>query len=418
MAATAPDTPLARAKHAVETANRAAGSAERVRIGLLTPLTETGYVIAGEMMTRGTCLAADYVREHGGLPGGKQFEIVLEDDQATTAHEPMVRSAVAGMAKLGVVDEVIAVLGQWHVRTVDKVVELSDALGIAHFVTTGHNGITARNYRTVFRTFFSTTDRAAIMVRFMAEQGARRVAVIAANSLFGKHFADDVERIASAPPYELEVLRIDYEQETTTEVSAELARIKAWQPDFLINLGVMIPKRMTAEDIINQAARLGLLPDVPMLVGIPFPSVSSTFWQNVGAAGNLIVWPASQFRLTWPGLTDLGRWFIERYTAQYGAFPSEMAMTAFTNVTMVAQALQRARTQDRAGLVDALAAGPLDSWAGPVSFGRRDGQLHHSPATIQLLQYQQVGQKFEEAAVVYPPELQTHEYAAPQTAAR
>ncbi len=409
------ETPLERARHAVETANRAAGSAPRARIGILTPLSDTGWVVAGELMTRGACLAADYVREHGGLPGGAQLELVLQDDQETAAREPMVRSAVGGMAKLAIVDEVLAVLGQWHVRTTPKVAELAERLGVPHFLTTGHSTVTAQRYRTVFRTFYSIEDRARLLVRFMAEHGARRIAIIAADSLFGKMFAAAVQRLAGGEPYGLAVLREDYDQERATEISAELARIKAWRPDFVVNLGIMV--RMTAHDVVTQAAAAGLRPGVPMVVGIPFPSVSADFWRLVGEAGNLIVWPSSQFRPGWPGMTAIGRWFVERHTTAYGSFPSEMTLTAFTNVTIVAQALRRARALEREALLDALESGSFETWCGPVSFERGAEHWHHSPPTIQLMQYQHVGQSLADAAVVYPPELKTHDYLAPQPAA-
>lgn len=416
MTAIESDTPLSRATHEVRSANQAAGSAERFKIGILTPLTDTGWVVAGEMMVRGACLAADYVREHGGICGGKQLELVLENDQATATHEPMWRSAVGGMAKLAIVDDVVAVLGQWHVRTTPWVVELSQRLGVPHFVTTGHPDVTAQQYRTVFRTYYTTSERAEIMVRFMKEQGARRIAILAANSLFGKVFADAVEAMASAAPLACEVLRIDYEQDTASEVRNELERIKAWAPDFVVNLGIMV--RMTAYDIINQAAEAGLLPDIPMLVAIPFPNASADFWKRVGANGQGIVWPTSQFRPNWPGLTEIGRWFIERYTAKYGAFPSEMALGAFTDVTIIAQALSRASVPGREGLIDALESGSFDSWRGPISFERRTDHWHHSAAPIQLMQYQRIGENFADAAIVYPAQFKTRDYVAPAAEAQ
>lgn len=408
MAGTATDSALIRATRAVHAANAAAGSVPRHKIGILTPLTDTGWVVAGEMMVRGACLAADYIRERGGIRGGEQLELVLEDDQLTAAREPMWRSAVGGMAKLAIVDDVLAVLGQWHVRTTPWVVELSHRLGVPHFVTTGHPEVTTRRYRTVFRTFYTITERADIMVRFMKAHAARRVAIIAANSLFGKMFADAVEAMAAASPAACEVLRIDYDQETATNVQIELQRIKAWKPDFLVNLGIMV--RMDAYSIINQAGAVGLFPGVPMLVGIPFPNASTEFWRRCGANGELIVWPTSAFRPGWPGLTPTGRWFADRYTATYGAFPSEMALTAFTDVAIIAQALDQAGSSDRDALIAALERGTFDSWRGPIHFERHAEHWHHSPAAVQLLQYHTVGDTLGQAKVVYPPALCTGDY--------
>jgi branched-chain amino acid transport system substrate-binding protein len=401
------DTPLSRATHLVQSANQAAGTAPRYKIGILTPLTNTGWVAAGEMIVRGACLAADYVRERGGLRGGKQIELVLEDDQATAARESMARSAVGGMAKLGLMDDVLAVLGQCHVRTTLAVVELSERLGIPHFITSGHADVTARGYRTVFRTCDSTSDRAALMMSFMRAQGARRIAILAPSSLFGKMFADTLQSLACC-----DVLRLDYDHGTAVSVRRELCQIKNWQPDFIVNLGIMV--RMTAPDIIAQAAELRLLRSAPMLVALPFPNASIAYWKRLGSDGNLIVWPTSQPRPYWPGLTSIGHWFIGRYVDKYGELPSEMALTAFTDVAIIAQALEWVRFPTREGLIDSLEAGSFQSWRGPIKFERRHDHWHHSPPALQLMQYQLVGQSFADAAIVHPPELKTHDYIAPR----
>jgi ABC-type branched-subunit amino acid transport system substrate-binding protein len=111
------------------------------------------------------------------------------------------------------------------------------------------------------------------------------------------------------------------------------------------------------------------LPGVPLLVGIPAPSASAD------------------------------------YGEKYAAFPPEMSLTAFTDVTIIAQALDRAVEPTRRGLTDALAVGTFDCWRGPISFERRADHWNHSPSTLQLLQYKKIRQSLGEAAVIYPPEL-------------
>jgi branched-chain amino acid transport system substrate-binding protein len=401
------DTPLGRATHLVQSANRAAGTAPRYMIGLLTPLTNTGWVAAGETIVRGACLAADYVRERGGLRGGRQLELVLEDDQATATRESMSRSAVGGMAKLAVMDDVLAVLGQCHVRTTPAVVELSERLGIPHFVTSGHPDVTAQRYRTVFRTCDSTMDRAKLMMGFMQAEGARRIAILAPSCLFGKTFADALQSIACC-----DVLRLDYDQETAVSVRRELCQIQAWQPDFIVNLGVMV--HMTAPDVIAQAAEFGLLRQYPMMVALPFPNAAPDYWRRLGSAGNLILWPTSQPRLESPGLTSIGHWFLENYLAKYGELPSEMALTAFTDVAIIAQALEWVRFPTREGLIESLESGTFQTWRGPLRFERGPAHWHHSPPALQLMQYHVVGQSFSDAAIVYPHELKTQDYIAPR----
>lgn len=367
-----------------------------VRIGVLTPLSETGAMLAGEMLVRGACLGSQYVRERGGIKG-RQLQLVLADDQATAAREPMWRSAVGEMAKLAIVDKVIAVLGNWMVRTTELVAETSHRLRIPHFVTTGHPKITAMGYDTVFRTFYSIDDRAEIASHFLRDKGARRVGIMASTSPFGQFFANAVtDRIPFA-----EVLRVDFDPDGTTDFRNDLVRMREWGADFLINLGIIA--RDSAYNIINQAAEVGLLPDTPMLVGIPFPSAASDFWTRVGRNGISITWPSTSFRPGWSGLTLIGQWFVREYQKRYnGEFPSEMALTAFTDVTILCQALFMAREVNGESLIETLECQSFDTWRGPIRFERGPDHWHHAPAPLQLMRYQHVGDALEQAAIVYP----------------
>lgn len=403
---TADTSSLSRAMREVDLANHAGAGAERLRIGILTPLSEPGWPVAGEIIIRGACIATEYVREHGGLPGGRQFELLVENDQQTAQHESMRRSAVAGMAKLGVVEQVLAVLGQWHLRTTPWVVELAERLGIPQFVENAHTTVTAQKFRTVFRTFFTVAELVPLMAEFMTRHGAHRVAVIAPDTVWGKMVAQTFAETARTAAFGLDVFRVDFEQETARDVYGELKAILEWGPDFILNVGVMagLP---TAYMVINQAAEIGLLPRIPMMVSFAFPNASADFWRAVGANGHRIVWPSLLFHPSWPDLTAIGRWFIDRYRSKYGTFPPLPSLAAFTDVTIIAQALSRARGDGRDALLEALESHTFATWRGSVRFERRDDHWHHDPSRLVLRQYQEVGQSFDDAAIVYPPELAT-----------
>ena len=68
--APAEETHEDRARRNIEAANREAGS-NPVRIGVLTTLTPPGDPTAGELISRGARIGAEYVREHGGVLGGR-----------------------------------------------------------------------------------------------------------------------------------------------------------------------------------------------------------------------------------------------------------------------------------------------------------------------------------------------------------
>lgn len=400
------DTNESRSRAAVAAVNDGAGP-EAVPVGILTPLTGPGDPTAGELIVRGACLGVEYLREAGI---GRPIRLVLQNDQETADRELMARSAVGGLAKLAMIDEVIAVLGQWHLRTADPVAATAELLGVPIFIENGHNTITAKQRRTLFRTYFSIADRMPMIVDFLIEQKLFRAGLMAPNTVFGKMLADTFEEVAAASGAPFEVRRHDFDQETTYEVYDELRDIAAFGPDVLVNCGVVRTNYM----VINQATEIGLLPGTPMLVTFPFPMRSEDYWRLSGPAGNHVVWPATKYRPSWPGLTAIGRWFSDRYAERYGSFPPDNALNAFTDVTIIGQALARIGEPTRDGLLTELELGEFDSWRGPVSFSRGTNHWHHSPPEFLLMQYQEVGQDFDKAAIVGPPAERTHDYLPPR----
>lgn len=405
---TAAGTPESRARAEVAEVNAAAGT-DPVRLGVLTPLTGPGDATAGELITRGARLGADHVGEHGGVLGGRRLAFVLQNDQENAAAETMQRSCVGGIAKLAAYDQVTAVLGQWHLRTAPYVAEVAEAFGVPLFVENGHNTLTRQHRRTLFRTYLSVADRTPMMVEFAVEQGWRRVAVLAADTVFGAMCADTFQQVADETGADLEFLRFDFDQETTTDVRDQLRRVRDWGPDLLFDCGVVRTNYL----VINQAEELGLLPGVPLMVAFPFPMRSADYWRLAGPAGNHVLWAATPFRPSWPGLTPIGRWFVDRYAERYGSFPPDNALNAFTDVTILAQALDRAGTDERAALIAALESGEFDTWRGPVRFERGVEHWHHSPPDFMLMQYTRVGQTVDDAVVVYPPQAATGPYERP-----
>jgi branched-chain amino acid transport system substrate-binding protein len=146
-----------------------------------------------------------------------------------------------------------------------------------------------------------------------------------------------------------------------------------------------------------------------------FPMRSKDFWRLAGPVGNGFIWPATHYRPSWPGLTEVGRWFTSAYRERYGTFPPDTSLSAFTDVTTVVRALADAPTQDRDGLVRSLEAREYPTWRGPVRFERNGDHLHHDAAPICLMQYRSPDQDFDEAAIIWPPDVRTQDYAPPKT---
>jgi len=394
-----------RARRDIDAANREAGP-NPVRIGLLTTLSAPGDPTAGELISRGARIGAEYVREHGGILGGRNVELLLVNDVEGADDTTMGDTAVKGLKWLNE-QGVVAIFGQWHLRTSGRVSAMTEEMGLPMFIENGDSDATRRR-RTVFRTYFTIANRVPVMVGFLASVGLRRLAILAGDTVFGLSTANELERVGGAE-HGMEFLRFDFSQATATDVRPELEQVKEWGADAILNCGLIRTNYM----VVNQAAELGLRPQLPMMVPFGFPMRSADFWRYAGPAGIGFLWPATQYRPSWDGLTDIGRWCIARYSERYNDFPPDTVLSAFTDVTLIAQALDVAGIDDRDALIEALESREWTIWRGPVRFERGEEFWHHDSPELVIWQYQEVGQIFDDAANVYPPERRTQPYKTP-----
>jgi branched-chain amino acid transport system substrate-binding protein len=205
----------------------------------------------------------------------------------------------------------------------------------------------------------------------------------------------------------MQVLRLDFEQESALDWRDQLRQIQAWGPDVFINGGLNVIAGGgpvgNSYRILQQAIEVGLVPGVAMMVTFGFPMRSADYWKMAGKEGNGVMWTASLFRPSWPGMTDYGRWFTDHFMQRYGVAPPDTSLSAFTDITIIAQALGAADEISRDALIDRLESMEFDSWRGPIRFERGAEHWHHSPPEIVIMQYQKYDQGFDEAAIIYPP---------------
>lgn len=384
------------------------GQAPTVKIGVLTPLSPPGDFGAGQLITRGAALGAAYVNTvMDGVLGdpcrqpARRVEVVVEDDAGTP------EKGLAGFRKLATRDRVVAVLGQFHSSVMLAAQPLAEELKIPFFSTQASAAaITATRLTYTFRTHAIDPDRALAWMDFFKRFNFRKVAIIAENTDYGIGLIEETKRLIAAQgaPMQLEAVIFD---RGTTDFTPLLLRIKAAQPDLVINVGVGTPAFL----IIKQAHDVGLFPGVPMLGSYDFP-VRPEFWQNLGPAGNYFAYIAYYHPAM--ALTDLGKWFKERYEARFREPAVYTAFNAFGQIAIIAQAINRACSTDGPALVRALETGRFMNWNGPVTFPRGEGAYWHqaSPPLI-ILQYTGVNQGYDKATILWPPQMKTGDLAKP-----
>ncbi|MGD8647909.1 MAG: ABC transporter substrate-binding protein [Desulfobacterales bacterium] len=377
-------------------------AAEPVKIGVMTPLSPPGATLLGQFIQRGAEMGAEYVNSEGGVLGGRQLELVIEDDSGTP------EKGIAGYRRLVTQKNVSAVIGQVHSSVMLAVGDLSEKLGVPVFSTQASSkAITEKHLMTAFRTHAIDPDRARMWLQFIKETGYKRIGLLAENTDYGFGLVDETKAGMKALGLDLELKSLVFDKKVV-DLTPQLLELKAWKPDLLIDIH-SVPT--SAYLMVKQAYDIGLFPSTPILASFDWPG-RAEYWKNLGDKGNHILF-ISYYHPNMK-LTDRGEWFKEQYLKKYGEFPIYAAFNGFGQILILKDALELAKSDKPADLINALEKGEFTSWNGTVTFERGDGPYWHqwSPQ-LMVLQYTQSGQSPKDAPIIYPPDMKTGDYKAP-----
>ncbi|MEM4415650.1 MAG: ABC transporter substrate-binding protein [Candidatus Caldarchaeum sp.] len=367
--------------------------AEPIKIGLLTPLSPPGDPGAGTRLKRGAELAVEIINEQGGVLGRK-IELVVEDDAGTP------EKGVAGARKLITSDRVIAIGGQYHSSVALQVQEVCEEYKvICMFPHPSAAAITEKGRTWTFRVHVTDLDRADILIRWAKEQGYKRIAAVAENTDFGLGYVKNLKAKMNEYNYNAEFFEIVFDR-TTKDLTPELLKVKEFNPDLIINIGVGAPTFL----MVNQAAEVGLLPKTQMAASFDWPT-RVEFWDNVGSKGVNIVWVGT-FHPAIP-LTEMGKKFLERYRQKFNEDPIYPDFQGFGHIYVLAQAIQKAGSADPEAVRKALLEHEFDYWVGKVKFKQTPGPgwQHVTVPSLHIAKWTAERQKLSEAPILYPKEL-------------
>lgn len=376
---------------ACATGSGGGGSAagEPVVIGLQVPLSPPGDATAGQLIQRGAELGVQYVNENGGVLDGRKLQLAVQD----TKGQP--ESGVAGYRTLVTRDRAVAVTGFFHSSVNLAVNEAANSLGVPTLGTQSSAAdITAKHYDAAFRTHVIDPVRVAAWLRFIEQEGYQKVAMIAEDTDYGVGLVEEMKAQAADGDLGLDLTSIIFDHKAT-DFTPQLLKIKASDPDLVINIGVGHPYDL----ILQQATTIELYPEVPMLVSYDAP-VRPEFWEVHGEQGAGVYFTA--YYSPQQELSEAGQWVAETYQAKYDEPAVYGSLNAFGDVIVLAQAIDDAGTTEKEQLVQALENGSFTSWtANPVTFPRADGVYWHNWAPpVLILQYTEPHQDPKDAELV------------------
>ena len=236
-------------------------------------------------------------------------------------------------------------------------------------------------------------------LRSTSGQPIKTAAMLHEDSIFGTGFADLLKQLG--PRHGLEVPgTVSYSVRGLTDVTTELSRIQALNPDIAIvtgylNDGILIAR--TAKDLQLK----------PPMVGLSNGAFSTQqFVDQVGGTAEFIMDANYHYDATKPRAREVR----DRYRAKFGGDMPTHAVMAYESVQVLKDALGRACATDRAKLRDALAetkyADHILPYQGPIEFDEK-GQAKNARSIVMQVQKGQIVQvapsNVAEAKPVFPP---------------
>lgn len=328
---------------------------DKVKIGLITTLSgpQAG---TGREMVDGFNLA---IKHAGGKFGGAEVELVVADDQ----FKPDVGKSVAErLVQRDRVDIVTGVVFSNILLALSDTV-LKDRRGV--FLINSNAGPSELAGKGCSPNFFSVSwqndNTHEAMGQHMTNAGVKKAYLLAPNYPAGKDALAGVKRY-----YKGEVAAEVYTQLGQTDYAAEIATLRAAQPDatyFFYPGGMGIA-------FIRQYAQAGLIKTVP-LFGPSF-SLDQTILPAIGDAAVGVY--ASTF---WSEKlqNSANEKFVRDFEATYNRIPSPYAAQSYDSGMLIDSALKAtggklASKADKDKFRDALRAANFNSVRGPFKFNR------------------------------------------------
>jgi len=246
--------------------------------------------------------------------------------------------------------------------------------------------ITRQGYKWVFRVSATTGDYAQILLDMALSLGKpKSIAILNENTDFGVSAAKSAKVTA-----EQKGLKLVFEEAYSAgspDYRSTLSKVKAASPDLVF----MVSYVADAILLMRQSREIGLSPMAFLGAGAGFSTAEFAKEQNISHA----IFSSTQWTgdVAWTG----ARSFNERYKERFKKEPTYHAANAYTALTVMAEAAQKAGG-DREKTAANLRTGKWDGLFGEVKFEDFDGYQGQNRHQM-LVEQVQDGKYF----TVYPP---------------
>ena len=376
-----------------------------IKIGGLAPLSAPGAVGGGEAMRDAMLFAQRDINAAGGVLGCK-VKVVIADT------EGLPEKASAVMEKLITQDGVVAVGGGYHSSVGVAAKDVSNARKIPTvFAETWNDTITGDKQKYIFRIApLSSWASATLWKAALRVPGIKKVAIVTENTDYGIPAAAETKKGLATGGVTATIFGVDIGMQ---DFSGIVERVKAGKPDYIIVLNT----GEAGYNFAQQAADAGIGPqDVPFQAG-QVALESKAWWENVPDGNYAFVqrigtpvntWNAKAKKLNKDYKAKTGKDAIESY-----------ALEAYDSITILAQAINDAKSTDGDKVVTALENISFNGTLGRIYFpygtkkdpsadGKGSEWWHQWPdPAMTMIQYQKEGQPSTDAPIIWPDAYKT-----------
>jgi branched-chain amino acid transport system substrate-binding protein len=349
-------------KPSTESKDGGKSGAVTVKVGVISWLTGAGAGY-GEAITNGLKLANKEINAEGKV----KIELLTEDSAGKQ------EQALSAAQKLMNSENVSVIIGPTLSTEMKVVGPEADLNGVPIIGTsTTADGIPQiGDY--VFRNSIPETVAIPASVKKAVEAfDVKKVAILYGNDdVFTKSGYDTMKKVAE--DMGLEILTTETFQKGQADYNAQLTKIKGTNPDLILcsalyNEGAVI---------MNQARKMGIT--VPFVGGNGFNSPEVIKIAGDSANGLIVATP-------WFGgkQDEKVQGFVEKYKAEYGKEPDQFAAQAYDALYILADAIERAGSDDRDAIRDALAETKgFEGILGEMSFDE-EGDIIMEPTVLTI----------------------------------
>lgn len=381
-------------------AGNVAVAADDVKIGILLPLSGPVAPI-GQNNRRGHALAVEEINAAGGIKslGGAKLVMIDGDTQGNP------KVGIQETEKL-VTQGVSAVLGAYQSNVTFPTTQISEKSGVPYIdpVAIADTITEGRNFKYTFKVAPKASWYARDQLKFIKWVGeksgkpVKRVVLMYEDTLFGQSTSKGQEAAAKAMGIEV-VEKIAYPAETP-DMTPTISRIKQIAPDAILLVSYI------ADAVLITKTMKELNVDLPIM-GTSAGHIDPAYIANLG--------PLAESSFTvgeWNpdikkgGAADLAK----RFQAKFGLPMNGHAAETYMSTMVLADALERAASSDRAKLREALAATNLCGEKNilPYNCIKFDPSGQSPEGQLVMLQVQK-GQ----FVTVWPPEVAAAEVVYP-----